>query len=70
MWLSEETGPRHTERGWAGMSLQPAHAAASGEDMGTKWPSGRPIVGHWTARQCPWPGGCNAISNKSLHIRI
>lgn len=35
MWLSEETGPRRSERGWAGISLQPAHAAASGEDVGT-----------------------------------
>lgn len=58
------------EQGWAGMNLQPTHAAASGEDMGTRRPSEGPMVGHWAAWEWPWLGGCNAISNKPPRIGI
>lgn len=45
------------------MSLQPTLTVASGEDMGTKKPSKRATVGHWSAREQPQPEGCEAISN-------
>lgn len=65
MWLSEETGPRRTDRGWAGISLQPAHAAASGEDVGTCAAVWKTDGGTLAAQEWPRPEGRDAISSNT-----